>query len=200
MRKRNPNFNIALQRKLPYVACLFKSSGKKGPWTVKCESCHGSKVLIHLIHPDTPGKVHELMEFRKLTHMILIALVEANYSILSHFEHFVLEAIGSTVVRGKTTELYELLVWFDFTFFYNLFFKPNHCFMNNVLVSMNFWILTSSPFLSCPCSSSRIFCLSCNCLIHLHEPYPFIRAWVLLLQHTTGNEWQKFFLTSISED
>lgn len=137
-RKRNLNFTIPAQRKLPYVVCLFKSSRKEGPWTAKYESCHGSKVLIHLIHPDTPGKVQELMKFRKLPDMIPIALFEANCSILSHLGHLVLEAIGSTVVRGKGTELYELLVWFDFAFLCNLFSKPNHCFINNFLVSMKF--------------------------------------------------------------
>lgn len=63
------------------------------------------------------------MKFRKLPDTILIALFEAKYSVLSHFEHLVLEAIGSTVVQGKSTELYELLVWFDFAFLYNLFSK-----------------------------------------------------------------------------
>lgn len=73
-------------------------------------NCHGSKVLIFLVHPDTAGKVQELMKFRKLPDTVLIALFEANYSILSHFEHLVLEVIASTVVQGKGTELYELLV------------------------------------------------------------------------------------------
>lgn len=101
-------------------------------------NCHDSNVLIFLIHPGTPGKVQELMKFRKLPDTILIALFEANRSLFSHFEHLVLEAIGSTVVQGKATELYELLVLFDFTFLYNLFSKPNNCSINNVPVSMNF--------------------------------------------------------------
>lgn len=91
------------------MSCLLKSSGK-GDLEQPNVSHHGSKVLLFLIHPDIFGKVQELMKFRKLPDTILIALFEAKYSVLSHFEHLVLEAIGSTVVQGKSTELYELLV------------------------------------------------------------------------------------------
>lgn len=138
---------------MPYGACLFKSSGKMRPWTASWESSWFKGVDI----PDTPRytwEVQELMKFRKFPDTILIALFEANYSVPSHFEHLVR---CNSVVWGKGTELYELLVWLVFAFFYNLFSKPNHCSMNNVLVSMNFWIPTPSPFLSCPWSITRIF-------------------------------------------
>lgn len=56
------------------------------------------------------------MKFRKLPDMLQKALFRANYSILAHFEHPGLEAIGSTIVTGKGTELYELLARFHFAF------------------------------------------------------------------------------------
>lgn len=53
----------------------------------------------------TPGKVQEVMRFRKVPDVIQKALFQASYSTLSHFEHLVIEAISITVVRGKDTEL-----------------------------------------------------------------------------------------------
>lgn len=132
------------------------------------------------------------MKFRKLPDTIPIALFEANYSMLSPSEHLVLEAIGSTVVQGKGTELYELLVWFDFAFLYHLFSKPKHCSMNNCSSFYELLNPHTIPISFLSLQYCQDFCLSCNSLIHLHKPCPFVRAWVSLVQHATGNEWQKF--------
>lgn len=134
--------------------------------------CHGSNLLLFLIYPDTPGKVPELMKFGKLPDTILIALFEAKYSILSHFEQLVLEAIGSTAVQGKGTELYELLARFDFAFLYHHFSKPKHCSMNNCSSFYELLNTHTIPISFLSLQYCQDFCLSCNSLIHLHKPLP----------------------------